>query len=121
MKKKAKRKSLKPRRKYLDTTDVKDALGRMEGVVRGAMDQGDSFNPDDHVDDMRSAVEELQAAVAGFKRAVKQRMLEDRHTKPRKDKPYLVLLPGRPAGSTNPDDYEVNADYLKKRRKKYVM
>jgi hypothetical protein len=121
MKKKPKRKPAKRRKKPLETENLKQALGGVERVVRGAMEEGDAFNPDDHVDDMRSAVEELQAAVAGFKRAIKQRMLEDGHTKPRKDKPYLVLLPGRPAGSTNPDDYEVNADYLKKRRKKYVM
>lgn len=120
MKKKAKRKSPKRRKKSLDTENLKHALGGVERVVRGAMDRGEAFNPDDHVDDMRSAVEELQAAVAGFKRALKQRMLADGHTKPRKDKPYLKLLPGPPAGSTNPDDYEVNADYLKK-RKKYVM
>ena len=121
MKKKSKRKSPKRRKKSLDTEGLKHALGRVKGVVSGAMAQGDAFNPDDHVDDMRSAVEELQAAVAGFKRAIKQRMLEDGHTKPRKDKPYLVLLPGRSEGSANPDDYDVNADYLKKRRKKYVM
>lgn len=121
MKKKPMPKSKKRRRKYLDTGDLKHALGRMKGVVSEAMEKGEAMNPDDHVDDMRSAVEELQAAVAGFKRVIKQRMLEDGHTKPRKDMPYLVLLPGRPEGSTNPDDYEVNADYLKKRRKKYVM
>lgn len=121
MKKKPKPKSKKRRKKYLDTSDVKHALGRMKGVVRGAMEKGDAFDPDDHVDDMRSAVEELQAAVAGFKRTIKQRMLEDGLTKPRKDKPNLVLLPGRPEASKNPDDYDVNADYLKKRRKKYVM
>src|SRR3990172_5081133 len=120
MKKKPKQKSTRRRKKSLETEGLKHALGGVERVVRGAMKEGDSFNPDDHVDDMRSAVEELQAAVAGFKRALKQRMLADGHTKPRKDKPYLVLLPGRPAGSTDPDDYEVNADYLKK-RKKYVM
>ena len=119
--KKPKRKAAKRRRKYLDTSDLKHALGRVKGVVSEATEKGDAFNPDDHVDDMRSAVEELQAAVAGFKRAIKQRMLEDGHTKPRKDKPYLVLLPGRPEGSTNPDDYDVNAGYLKKRRKKYLM
>ena len=105
----------------MDLNPLKHALSRVKGVVSGAMAQGDAFDPDDHVDDMRSAAEELQSAVAAFKRALKRRMLADGLTVPRKDKPYLVLLPGRPAGSKDPDDYEVNAEYLKKRRKKYVM
>jgi hypothetical protein len=120
MKKAKKKATARGRRRSLDLEPLSHALRRVKGVVRTALEEGESFNPEDHVDDMRCATEELQSAVAEFKRAIKKRMLEDGHTKPRKDKPYLVLLPGRPQGSTNPDDYDVNADYLKK-RKKYVM
>jgi hypothetical protein len=111
----------KRRKKSLDLNPLTHALKRVKGVVSGAMAEGETFNPGDHVDDMRSAAEELQSAVAEFKRAIKRRMLADGLTVPRKDKPYLILLPGRPEGSTDPDDYEVNPESLKKRRKKYVM
>lgn len=100
----------------MDTKNLKRALEGVGKVVRTAFEKGTAFDPDEHVDDMRTAAEELQAAVAEFKRAIKRRMLEDKLTKPRKDKPYLRLLPGRLANSLNPDDYDVVADYLKRRR-----
>ena len=117
---KKKQRPARRRKKHIETKRVKNALEGLGGVVRGALDKGRALNPDDHVDDLRTAVEELQSAVADFKREIKRRMLADKLTVARKDKPYLTLLPGRPAGSRNPDDYQVNADYLKK-RKKYVM
>lgn len=121
--KKTKRRKVRAPKKHIETKRVKNALEGLEGLVRGALDKGPSLNPDDHVDDLRTAVEELQSAVADFKREIKRRMLADGLTVPRKDKPYLVLLPGRRAGSRNPDDYEVNPAYLKKvrQRRKYVM
>jgi hypothetical protein len=110
----------KRKKKSMNMGPLKHALDRVKGVVSGAMEQGEAFNPDDHVDDMRGAAQELQSAVAEFKRALKRRMLDDGFIVPRKDKPYLKLLPGRPQRSKDPDDYEVIATFLKK-RKKYVM
>ena len=114
--KKRKRSKPRSRKRKIETRDVKHALDRLGGVVRGALGKGPALNPDNHVDDLRTAVEELQSAVADFKREIKRRMLADKLTVPRKDKPYLVLLPGRPAGSQN-------AEYMKKvrQRRKYVM
>ena len=121
--KKKKQRPARRRKKSIDTNRVKNALEGLGGLVRGALGKGPALNPDNHVDDLRNAVEELQSAVADFKREIKRRMLADKLTVPRKNKPYLVLLPGRHAGSQNPDDYEVNAEYMKKvrQRRKYVM
>jgi hypothetical protein len=110
----------KRKKKSMNMGPLKHALDRVKGIVSGAMEQGEAFSPDDHVDDMRSATQELQSAVGEFKRALKRRMLDDGFIVPRKDKPYLRLLPGRPKGSKDPDDYDVVADFLKK-RKKYLM
>jgi hypothetical protein len=109
-KKKAAPKASKKKRRSIDTASLKDALSGLGSVVKRGLEEGENFNPDYHVDDMRRATEELQAAVEGFKREIKRRMLEDGIFETKKSKDVhaqLKLKPGRPEGSKDPDDYDM--------------
>jgi hypothetical protein len=114
---KAKSRSKKTARKKrtIDTSGLHRALGGLGSVVQRAADQGEAMNPDDHVDDLRVAVEDLQAAVEGFKREIKRRMLDDGIMASKKSKRVratLVLKPGRPEGSRDPDDYDMEVQQI---------
>ena len=99
----------KKKKKFIPTDDLKNALTGLGDVVKRGLDEGDDFKSEDHVDDMRRAAEGLQAAVEGFKRELKRRMLEDGIFETKKSKRVhaeLKLKPGKNPGSKDPDDYD---------------
>jgi hypothetical protein len=112
---KVRAKSRSKKKRAIDTQPLSRALGGLGSVVKRAAADGETMNPDDHVDDLRVAVEDLQSAVEGFKREIKRRMLEDGIFETKKSKHVharLVLKPGRPKGSKNPDDYDMEVQRI---------
>lgn len=100
----------KIKKKFIPTDHLKNALAGLGDVVKRGLEEGDDFKPEDHVDDMRRAAEGLQAAVEGFKRELKRRMLEDGIFETKKSKRVhaeLKLKPGKKPGSKDPDDYDL--------------
>jgi hypothetical protein len=112
---KSRSKKTATKKRTIDTSGLRRALGGLGSVVKRATDQGEAMNPDDHVDDLRVAVQDLQAAVEGFKRDIKRRMLEDGMMETEKSKRVrakLFLKPGRPQGSKDPDDYDMEVQQI---------
>lgn len=116
MPKKKKKKTAKPRkarkRESLDLRRVTQALSGVGKIAKKGLKEGDRFDTEANLPSMRHAVEELQAAVDGFKREIKKRMLADPRLKDgaiRTKDSIIHLKPrrGAKAGSKNPDDYDV--------------
>lgn len=111
--KKAAAKKKKTRKsKGLDLRPLKHALGGMTKVASKALAEGDQLDPEEHLPELKEAVQQMQEALAGFKREVKRRMLADPRLKDGTIRTpgaliHLKLRRGAKAESKNPDDYDV--------------
>ena len=110
-KKAGKRKAAK-KPKSMNLAPLKRAMTGVGKIAKRALKGGPRFDQEASLPAMRDAVQELQDAVAGFKREIKRRMLADPRLKNgairTKDRIiHLKPRPGVKAGSKNPDDYDI--------------
>ena len=110
-KKRAKRNAAK-KPKSISLAPLKRAMTGVGKLAKRALKEGPEFDEEANLPAMRDAVQELQDAVAGFKREIKRRMLADPRLKDgairTKDRIiHLKLRSGAKPRSKNPDDYDI--------------